>query len=201
MKKTTILFTLLIIVSQTIKAQKFHNYKDLDKNEKFISIVQFSYMKNYKANNEITLSGQGKRNNKLNTDNAHAYSLQVVLGYFVVPKRLSIGMGFGLDGYHEPGFNSAPLYGDIRLYLTDERNAVYMYANLGTLTKLSSRFVRGYSGKIGCGYKFFVSQKLCLNADIGYAAKGASLTNESYTSSDNIINIKGVALSIGATLF
>lgn len=201
MKKINILLLLLIIASSTLKAQDSNKYRDLDKNEKFLSIIQLSYIKNYEANNEITISGQGTRNIELNTDNAHAYSLNFIFGYFVIPKRLSIGIGFGLDGYHEPGFNSAPLYGDFRFYLTNERNVPYVYANLGTLTKLSSNFVRGYSGKIGFGYKFFISKKLCLNTDISYVAKGASLTRESYNSSNDVINIKGVALSIGFTLF
>jgi len=201
MKKINILLLLLIIASLTLKAQESNKYRDLDRNEKFLSIIQLSYIKNYEARNRISLQGQGTRDIDLNTDNAHAYSLNFIFGYFVIPKRLSIGIGFGLDGYHEPGFNSAPLYGDFRFFLTNERNVPYIYTNLGGLLKLGSTFRRGQNARLGFGYKFFISQKLCLNTDISYVAKGDSLTNESVVTSDDAIYIKGVALSIGFTLF
>ncbi|MBS9766204.1 MAG: hypothetical protein KGV44_01535 [Flavobacteriaceae bacterium] len=193
MRKITLL--LLIFVVTVSKAQS------LDRNKGFSSIIQFSLMKNYKASNEIYTKGKGYKNYKLDVNNANAYSLNCILGYFVIPKMLSVGVGFGLDGYHNPNFNSAPLYLDARIFLMESRNSPYMYLDFGGLVKLSSAFEKGLTAKIGWGYKFFTSDKICLNASVGFDAKGVSLTDEAYQKSDNIIEIKGVTLTIGATLF
>jgi len=200
MKKINILLLLFIMTSFTLKAQNLDRIKDIDKNKKFTAIIRLSYIKNYDADYEITIPERGTQKTNLSTNNAYAKSLNVILAYYVMPKRLSLGIGFGLDRYEEPGFNSAPLYGDIRFYLTNKRNVPYLYANLGTLAKLGPDFVKGRTGEIGVGYKFFVSKKLCLNAQLSYTAKEASFINEFNTLKETV-GIKGIALSIGFVLF
>lgn len=157
-----------------LKSQNLGEPKDVNKNKKFMSIVRLSYIKG----------------NKVYTakDNAYAYSLNAILGYYIIPKRLSLGIGSGFDFYEESSFNSAPLFLNIHFDLTSERNIPYIYANLGALLKLSSNSIDGGTREIGLGYKLFVSEKLCLNAELGYAGKGVAFT-------------EGVALSIGVTLF
>ena len=156
---------------------------------------------NYEAQQTINIPNEGSRGFDLNTDQSYAKSLNVVLGYFVIPRRLMVGLGFGLDRYEDPGFNTAPLYGDIRYYWTDERNIPYFYASLGGLLKLSVDFKPGATGRIGIGYKFFASKKLALHADLGYMAKGVNLDGKPVRNSNNNLNIKGVALTLGVSLF
>ncbi len=173
MKKVNILLLLFMMMPFALKSQNLGKLKDVDKNKKFMSIVRLSYIKGNKDTAK---------------DNAYAYSLNAILGYYIIPKRLSMGIGGGFDFYEESSFNSAPLFLNIHFDLTSERNIPYIYANLGALLKLSSNSIDGGTREIGLGYKFFVSKKLCLNAELGYAGKGVSFT-------------EGVALSIGATLF
>ncbi len=188
---------LLLLISSVLVL----NAQNSDRNEGFSSIIQFSLIKNYKISNEVFTEGVGIKNHKLKTNNSNAYSLNYILGYFVVPKMLSVGVGFGLDGYHQPNFNTAPLYVDTRLFLMESKNSPYVYLDFGMLVKWSSTFKRGLMAKIGFGYKFFTSDKICLNASLDFNAKGVSLTNESYRNSSNSIDVKGVSLTIGATLF
>lgn len=178
------------------------NFKDLDnKNTGLTAILQFGMAKNYEAQQTINIPNEGSRGFNLNTDQSYAKSLNVVLGYFVIPHRLMVGLGFGLDRYEDPGFNTAPLYGDIRYYWTDERNVPYIYASLGGLLKLSIDFKPGATGRLGIGYKFFASKKLALHADLGYMAKGVNLDGKPIRNSNNNLNIKGVALTLGVSLF
>ncbi|MBS9766202.1 MAG: hypothetical protein KGV44_01525 [Flavobacteriaceae bacterium] len=192
-KKITLL--LLIFVVTALKAQSS------DRNEGFSSIIQFSLVKNYEVSNVVGIKGVGAKDHKLETNNSHAYSLNYIFSYFVIPRMWSIGVGFGLERYNEPDFNITPLYLDTRIFLWEIKNSPYMYVNFGGLVKLSSAFEKGLTAKIGWGYKFFTSDKICLNADLGMDAKGIALSSGFIGHSNNTLYVKGVVLTVGATLF
>ena len=77
----------------------------------------------------------------------------------------------------------------------------YIYGNYSSLLKTGSSFRKGAGVKMGLGYKFFLSQKLCLMADIGYSATLVSLTNEGIYASDRTIGVGGTVFGLGFVLF
>lgn len=188
---------LIALASQAQSQMKIT--KDPDNNIGLFGIIQASYIKNYKASFRQIEPGSDKTTN-LDTKNSNTYSLNMIVGYFILPKRLSLGMGFGLDGYHNPNANTAPLYGDLRFYLTSGRNIPYLYIDYGYLVKLGVDFHKGQVGRIGVGYKFFVSKKLCMTADVSFTAKSVSYTNDAVRP-HNALNIKGIGFTLGFFLF
>ena len=103
----------------------------------------------------VNIPNAGSRGTDLSVSKSFAKSLNVVLDYFVIPHRLMLGVGFGLDRYENPGFNAVPLYGDVRFYWTDERNLPYLNVSLGGLLKLSSDFKPGATARLSLGLNFF----------------------------------------------
>ena len=72
------------------------DFKDLDnKNTGLVSILQFSLAKNYEAHQVVNIPNAGSRGTDLSVSKSFAKSLNVVLGYFVIPQRLMLGVGFG----------------------------------------------------------------------------------------------------------
>jgi len=199
MKRTIVILSILFMgaVSQ---AQEQKNMIISNRNTGLFGILQASYIKNYNAYRIISGS-DGVQKINLKTTGSNTYSLNAIFGYFVIPKRLSIGVGFGLDGYHNPDINTAPLYGDIRFYFTSERNIPYIYVDYGGLIQLGQEFHKGQVGRIGIGYKFFVSKKLCLVADVSFAAKSISYSNDPVLKSDDAVFIKGIGFTLGFLLF
>lgn len=130
MKNNLLIYPFLFLFSSICFGQS--DFKDLDnKNAGLVSILQFSLAKNYEAHQVVNIPNTGSRGTDLSVSKSFAKSLNVVLGYFVIPQRLMLGVGFGLDRYENPGFNSVPLYGDVRFYWTDERNVPYLNVSLG----------------------------------------------------------------------
>lgn len=199
MKKATFMLSILLAATVVCRAQTNVN-KNGDKNTGLFGIIQGSYIKNFNAYEETNVQNTDVNTN-LNTKLSNAYSLNLVVGYYVIPKRLSAGLGFGLDGYNNPNANTAPLYGDVRFYFTSERNIPYVYANYGGLLQLGQGFHKGQVARIGAGYKFFVSKKLCMTADVSFVAKSISYTNEPVLRSKDALFIKGVGFTLGFQLF
>jgi hypothetical protein len=80
------------------------------------------------------------------------FRLRTQFGYFI-STRLSIGMGLGLDGYHENTFNTAPLFTDVRYYVTDRPQTFFVFANTGYAIPLGNNFEKGFMGGIALGRK------------------------------------------------
>jgi hypothetical protein len=181
---------LLLCFSLSVEAQ------DVKKNKKIFNITKFSYIDPKNALLEESIEGEGVFATDLNVENAQAYSLQTITGYFISP-LFSVGIGFGLDGYHEPTFNTAPLFIDARFYFQNRRNTPMLFVDYGTLVKLGEEFEKGTMVEAGAGYKFFISDKLAMLASINFSAKGISLTDESFTTSDETVTIRGIGFTLG----
>jgi len=93
----------------------------------------------------------------------YAVRLRTIFGYFITPK-ISAGVGFGLDGYHDPfDYNTAPLFLDVRGYLKDEPKTPFVFLNLGKSLAISEIHETGFFASIGVGY-----QRRRLVGSIGY---------------------------------
>ena len=79
------------------------------------------------------------------------YRLRLSLGYFI-HSQVSVGAGFGLDGYHDPSYNTRPVYLDIRGYLPKGKHNLFSFINLGWAIG-GETFTSGKMGAIGVGYR------------------------------------------------
>ncbi len=167
------------------------NARDEDKNTGLFGSIELSYINHFDAHYyyQSTLYN-------FDIDDSHVRSINVLGGYYVIPKRLALGFGVGIDGFQNPYISTFPLYGDLRYFLSKKRNAPYLQLDYGGFLRLGSTFYNtGRYFKAGIGYKRFVSQKLCMTFAISYAP---SKINEN---SQNYYLFKGIAFSIGFVLF
>ncbi|PWK20323.1 hypothetical protein [Xanthomarina spongicola] len=173
--------------------------KDVDKNKGYFNITKVSFSVITKLKKDIFIEGEGGFFSDLDTGGAHAWGIQTINGYFISP-HFSLGIGIGLDGYHEPDFNTLPVVLDIRTYISDDENSIYVYLDVGPNIRLggdSSEFRKGMALNLGFGYKFNVGENLFLVSDIFYSHKTVSLTNEGIRTSDYVIKANGTGLSLG----
>lgn len=80
------------------------------------------------------------------------FRLRAEFGYFV-SNKISIGLGIGLDGYHDYTLNTAPMFIDVRYYLKDKPQAFFLSGNLGYALPLSSNFEQGILAGFTIGKK------------------------------------------------
>lgn len=189
MKAFTIIIVLFFI-SLNVNAQ------DTFKNESFFNVTQFSIGSLHRADYTQSFSGQITQGTSLNTDNSRVYSLRTVFGYFL-NRKWSVGVGVGLDGYHEPNFNTLPLYGDLRYYFLTGKKSVFSYLNYGAVVKIGESFEKGTLLNFGIGYKFFASEDIALLVSISTDYKALSLTNQNFAVSDQSVLISGSKLTLG----
>jgi len=200
MKKITyiLLFITLYSFGQKEHKQKI-KYIDSDKNEGYFNITKFSYIKVNSLKQDFFIEGEGGKFRELESDNANAWSLQTINGYFLTPS-FSLGLGIGLDGHHNPNYNTLPIFLDIRAYFSEEGNSVYSYLDIGPTIRLgkdNSQFRKGVLFNLGIGYKFNFFNNTFLVSDIFYSHKTVSMTSEGIGKSDNTIKSNGVGLSLG----
>ena len=191
MKVFTLLF-LLLLLSEPAFSQK----SDPFRNKRFFNITKFSYIDLQNAKLETWNSSTGTTATDLSVDHARVYSLQTIAGYFLNP-YLSVGAGIGLDGYHEPTFNTMPFFIDVRGYFVNNKSSVFAFLDYGALIKAGPLYRKGLMLEVGIGYKFFASSHIAMVGSISGNFKGLSLTDAGFRTSDRIVVLRGVGVSIG----
>ncbi|MDR0711142.1 MAG: hypothetical protein LBF67_02185 [Prevotellaceae bacterium] len=105
-----------------------------------------------------------------NADNMYMASLKAKAGYYVIP-QLSLGVGVGLSGYHNPNVNTLPVFLEAR-YNVKFLSGLFSFLNAGT--SLSALGVGAFqSGGIigaGAGYSIKTGRRTALNISVGYDA-------------------------------
>lgn len=119
--------------------------------------------------------------------------LRTQFGYFL-SKQLSMGLGFGLDGYHEITANTAPLFLDARYYFTHQPQSFFVFLNLGYAIPLSNNFETGYMGAIVLGKKIS-TRKLILLPGIGINIQ--HLKDIEYTIGTEDFNLATISFNLG----
>lgn len=198
MNNNLITLTLLMFCTVCLFAQE-DSEKDIDKyrNRGYFNITKLGYISVNNASLETFAIGEGVALTDLPSDNAHAFSFHTINGYFFNP-FLSAGIGIGLDGYHDPNYNTLPVYLDVRGYLTDGFGSPYVYLNYGTLVKIENGPQNGNMFNIGLGYKVPITDnRLVLVGDIGYSYKAVSNDGESINDSASYTMLKGIVFSVG----
>ncbi|MCH7525758.1 MAG: hypothetical protein IIC74_12415, partial [Bacteroidetes bacterium] len=141
MKKLFIIPITLFLISINLFSQ---NYKKVDeyRNKGYFNITRFSYINVNEAKLETFSPTNGVVVTELPIDQAQAYSLQTINGYFFSP-YFSAGIGAGLDGYHNPNINTVPVFLDLRLYLSNAISSMYLYTDFGTLIEIKNGSKKG----------------------------------------------------------
>jgi hypothetical protein len=171
-----------------------------DNEQRWLLQSQFSFIKVTEVWHSEKVSGQWV-NTYPDPSNSYALSLNVIGGYFLIKNRLSLGMGFGIDGYYNPYISTAPLYGDLRFYLTKKENKPYIHLSLGGNLKIGPRFYRGGYLQLGFGYKLKLNGNLSSYLEVALTRSGVSLTGEKWVESDNTYAFRGIAFTFGVFIF
>jgi len=149
----------------------------------------------------ITEIGYGNGIGKINFEKigykieneSHFVRVRTEFGYFIT-KKLSLGLGFGLDGYHDYTFNTAPLFVDTRFYFKTQPQTFFVFSNIGYAIPLAGNFEKGFIGGVSFGRKISMRRVILLPSiginlqrlnDIGYYSFGQ---NQAGSYSDNITN-------------
>tara|TARA_B110001454_G_C12638239_1_gene400050 strand:+ start:115 stop:759 length:645 start_codon:yes stop_codon:yes gene_type:complete len=194
MKFYTTLFFILIFSTFSIFSQE---KKDIDtyRNEGFFNITRIGIIPLTNVKSEIR--DFGLTVTTLPTNKAIAYSFNTINGYFFSP-NFSLGIGIGLDGYHNPNANTMPLFADVRYYFNDEAKSVYVFADVGSLIKIENGTRRGSMINLGMGYKFPINKKrFFLVSDISLNHKSISLDGLKISKSTSVIRATGIMISLG----
>jgi hypothetical protein len=72
-------------------------------------------------------------------------------GGFQLDQRLMLGIGAGLEAYHQPDFNFLPIAFEGRYFLTTKANRPFLGAGAGYSIKLSESFKSGICSGINVG--------------------------------------------------
>jgi hypothetical protein len=164
-------------------------------------MAQTSFISIYNGEHRVQLPNQPSVGSDLNTTGSLGYGASFSAGYFLIKHRLSVGVGLGLYNFHKPGFSTLPIYGEVRFYFTDEPNIPYININLGTSPQLGNNFKRGPYGRIGVGYRFFISDDFCLLGELNWQPFGVANDNEPYNHSNDKFQFKSYAFTLGLILF
>jgi len=152
---------LMIIINHHIYSQS-----DEYKNKGFFNLskVSFHFVDNISEHISTPLLGYLEH---YETDNAYAYSINTINGWFVFP-WLSAGVGVGYEYQNTMKFHLVPAYIDLRAYLSKNGNAFYLFADYGVIAGLNNNVGTGEMMNIGLGYKFFITKTLCITAGLGF---------------------------------
>lgn len=192
-------FIPIIFIFMTITSYSQNEKKEVDefRNKGYFNITRFSYIHVTEAKLETYSPSDGVVVTELPSDKAQGYSLQSINGYFFSP-YFSAGLGVGLDGYHNPNFNTLPAFLDLRAYLNDGAASPYIYADYGTLIKVEGGKNNGTIFNFGLGYKIPLNQKrLMVVTDLSYSYKTISNDGLSIRKSESWTQVKGIMLSLG----
>lgn len=190
-------FIVLLILFTTFSFSQTEKNKDEYRNKGYFNITRLGVISVNKAELETFAPTEGVINRDISSSNSMAYSLQTINGYFFNP-YFSAGFGIGLDGYHNPNYNTMPAFLDLRLYLTDGKGSPYAFINYGTLIEIKNGTKNGNMANLGFGYKLPLNEKrLMIVTDISYSYKAISNDGLSIRRSASYIMMKGVFISLG----
>jgi hypothetical protein len=134
----------------------------------FVGIVQVGY-----------LSGTGSFNiddDIIALNRGNAFRLRFV-GAISFTEQLIVGIGAGLDGYHNPQFNTLPVVLDCRYFLTEQPRSLFISMNAGMAVKLSESFNSGFTGAINLGYRIPSGRRSRIFFEFGINAQQFSQAN------------------------
>lgn len=136
---------------------------------------------------------------RLNTGDfsSQASEATLELGYYLLAKKLSLGLGFGIHSNSTYRINGAPLFASLKYFVIPERNSFIIYTDVGQLLKLGEIWNNGDFFEIGIGQKLFFTKKLAGIVKLGANFKRFSLSDEPLKGSSEYFTSRGIQLSAG----
>jgi hypothetical protein len=192
-KKETLLLLLALLCILVSHAQ--------ESRKGLFNLTRIGYSNITYVDQSIFTPGRGETVTTLSNDGAYAVSLNNITGYFIT-NHLSLGIGFGLDGVHNPNGNTLPVFLDLRGYIGKDEGSLYSYFNVGPHIDPGIRnanFDTGVTVNFGVGYQLAIAEQL-FQIDLAYNFKNLEAINP-----DNgirrINKVEGFSLNIGIIFF
>lgn len=173
-----------------------------DDKKGFFNLTRLGYHNITSVERSVATSGLGTTATDLPTSGSYVGSLNNITGYFIT-NRLSLGLGFGLDGMHNPNLNSLPVFLDVRGYLAKSDNSLYGYLNVGPNIDPGIKnavFQTGATVNLGVGYQLEISDQL-FQIDLAYNGKNLIAPMTSSSSSEVSTRTNAFSLNIGIIFF
>ncbi|PSG90104.1 hypothetical protein [Aurantibacter aestuarii] len=189
---------LLLLLLTTFLTKPCWSQTEEDKKITFFNITKVSYSSLHKARADRFVEGEGNFITDVN-DSGSIWGLNTVTGVFLF-KKLSLGVGLGLDGYSDPNLNTMPAYFDLRYYLKEQKRGLNTYINIGPAINPfgeNSRLRKGTILNLGAGYVIEAGESTNLIVDIFYNHKTLSLTPEKLKDTDTTIVLDAFGFGIG----
>ncbi|HAC24117.1 MAG TPA: hypothetical protein DCE81_04300 [Cytophagales bacterium] len=134
----------------------------------FVGIVQVGYLYGigtFNIDSDITAFNRGK-----------ALRLRLTASK-PFGRHLMIGIGAGLDGYHDPQYNTLPVVLDAKYFLTEKIRSLFVSVNSGMALKLSENFTSGFTGAFNVGYRVPSGRRARICLEIGLNIQQFSQVN------------------------
>ena len=93
---------------------EFDSYSQ--ENERWFLSAQIGFDKLTEIRTDTLYPSGGSGSLYLDTQNSFSIGPTGVFGYFIIPKRLSLGLGTGVIWYNNPDITAVPLFADLRFY-------------------------------------------------------------------------------------
>jgi len=98
-----------------------------------------------------------------------AYSFE--LGYFVLPKKLALGVAVSIESNSTFGVAYLPYFLNLKYLLSPDRNTIFLVSDFGRIQGLFGNNATGAAFNFGIGKKLFFTNKLALNFAIVYSIR------------------------------
>lgn len=197
--KTINFIIILLLLSTCLYSQNedYEKQKDIFKNKGIFNITKVSLNSVNSANLLVRNQDNSVSNESINSKGGNAAGLTTIFGYFL-NSHFSLGIGLGFERFNKPNSNTFPIFLDVRYYLEDDYNSLYIFANGGILSKFSDDFNKGGGIQGGIGYKFFIDSKksIALISDIGYYHRLIKLPSPN-NPKESDLTLNGLTFSIG----
>jgi hypothetical protein len=192
-----------IIILFFLLTPLFLSAQDRDRNRGvFINVTPSLIVHSSINSTQFDESGSLVSRGAIPNPNSGTVSYFVEAGYFVVPKRLSVGLGFGWASNGAIDRAYLPLYLDCKFFLLQSRNSPLIYAGLGRLIPANSDNIKGNILSAGIGVKRFFTNKLAASFSVGYSlTEVIFVQDKAYLANDYNhryeINLSGVEIKFG----
>lgn len=173
-----------------------------DDKKGFFNLTRVGYHNITSIERSVATPGFGTTATDLPTNGSYVGSLNNITGYFIT-NRLSLGLGIGLDGMHNPDLNALPVFLDVRGYLAKSDNSLYSYLNVGPNINpriKNAVFQTGVTVNFGIGYQVEFFEQL-FQIDLAYNAKNLIAPVGSERNPEVSTRTNAFSLNIGIIFF
>jgi len=129
-------------------------------------------------------------------DNVLALQLDFLANYDLIRDYLSVGLGLYGSRVYKPNFNQIGFLGELRGYLSNEVNTIFLFIQMGQSIPIGRSVYRGLDLSFGAGYRFAIQNHI-LMVHISAGGKRSSYNNDFYRYSDNYVMATGVYFGLG----